>query len=272
MFLSPKSFLSQQLIFPVFHNILSPSIFLFCIHTTWSMHILLQFTFPFSLSHPPSLTWSCLTATSHLYPRPSLLVILPPCHLATWSPCHPATLSPYHLYHHCAMTLSTKVPYYRPITLSLASHPRPHPRLISSSSLSLSLSRPRLISSSPSTSTSTSTSSCLLSPYTPEYSLSWTLYSSFSGPSSLDLYLDSRVSSVLFLSSPSSLLTLSFPFCTYLHMLSYFGPCAPRLLLSPRTPISGFADISLSLFPLLYLHSLVCAHLLTSTYTLAHVT
>ena len=39
MFLSPKPSLSRQLIFPAFHDILSPSIFLFHIHTAWSVRI-----------------------------------------------------------------------------------------------------------------------------------------------------------------------------------------------------------------------------------------
>ena len=38
MFLSPKPSLSQWLIFPTFHNVLSPSISFFCIHTAWSVY------------------------------------------------------------------------------------------------------------------------------------------------------------------------------------------------------------------------------------------
>ena len=142
------------------------------------------------------------------------------------------------------------------------------PVLVLSLSLSLSLSCPcpHLILTS-----SLPRPRPLPSPYTPEYSLSWTLYSYLSGPRSLDFYLDPHVPSVSFSSSPSSFLTLSFPFHTYLHMLPCLGPCAPCLLLSPRTPISGFSDIPLSLFPLLYLHHLVHARSPLSTYILAPV-
>ena len=55
-------------------------------------------------------------------------------------------------------------------------------------------------------------------------------------------------------------------------MLPYLGPCVLCLPISPRTPISGFSDIPLSLFPFLYLHCLVRAQSPFSTYTLAHVT
>ena len=150
--------------------------------------------------------------------------------ITTLSPRHLVTLSPHYL--------ATSSPYLL-ITLS-PSHP-----VFSSSSSSLSSSK---------------SSSHLLSSYTPVHSLSWTLYDSLSlVPDSLDLYLDPRVSPVLFLSSPSSLQTPSFPFRTYLHMLPHLRPCVLCLLISPRTPISGFSNIPLSLFPFLYLHCLVRA-------------
>ena len=138
---------------------------------------MLQFTFPFSslastqphliLSSPRHHTTLPLHHLTTSLPRH--LVTLSPHHPVTLSPCHPITLSPYHLatfsHHHHVMSSSTKAPYC-PITLS--SLPL---------SLPLSLSSPH--------------------PH-PRHLVLF-------GPRSLDLYLDPRVSSVLFLSSPSSL-------------------------------------------------------------------
>ena len=140
-----------------------------------------------------------------LFPCLRHLITLPPCHLDTSSPCHlvtpppchPVTLSPCHP---ITSSLISPLLHITPHldTLSPCLHPRlclcPHLilTLSLSSPLSLSLSCPCLVL-------------ILASPYTPEYSLSWTLYSYFSGPRSLDFYLGPHVSPVLFLSSPSSL-------------------------------------------------------------------
>ena len=112
------------------------------------------YSLPFlSLHH---LVSSYLIAFSH-----HTLITLSPCHLftrITSTPCHPIALIGFSPRHHI-----TLLPYHF-ITLILA--------LIVPSSSSLSSSRPH---------------PCLLprplpSPYTPEYSLSWTLHSSLSGP------------------------------------------------------------------------------------------
>ena len=112
----------------------------------------------------------------------------PPCHLIILY--HPDTLSPHHLItislhhspprHHITLhqgtiSLSTLSPYH---PISLLSHPC---LVLSSSSL-----RPRLLSSL----------------YTPEYSLSWTLYLSPLIP--VNFYLDPHVPSVSFHLCPHS--------------------------------------------------------------------
>ena len=118
--------------------------------------------------------------------------------LSPLSPYHLANLSPLSPHHHIILSPHHLIPTS---SLSLSS---PHLVLVLTSSL-----------------------------YSPEYSLSRTLYSFFIGFSLLpDFYLDPRVLSVSSLSSLSSFLTLSFLFRTCLHMLPYLGPCALCLLLS----------------------------------------
>ena len=158
-----------------------------CSHCGWVFptksgvchHIAVTIYFSFLLSYVHSaLPWPCLFKQH--------LVTLSPCPLITTTPRYFDVLLPY---------LS--------MTLTLLTSPCPYPVLILVLVTSSSSSQPRphlifildLISPM----------SHLLSPYTPEYSLSWTLYSSLSGLCSLDLYLDPQVSPVLFLSSPSSL-------------------------------------------------------------------
>ena len=122
--------------------------------------------------HLVTLTRLCLIPSS-----PCHLVTSSPCPLIPLSPCHLDTLSPLHSYH--LNTMSS----YHPITLTSLSlsHPCPHLTLVLVlSSFSL---QPLPLSS----------------PYPPKYSLSWTLYSSLSGPCPLDLYLDPCISPVLFL-------------------------------------------------------------------------
>ena len=99
-------------------------------------------------------------------PPPRNHITLSPCHSITLSPCHPVTLT----HHHYVITLSTKAPYW---SITLSSSPRPcscpcprpclHPRHLT---FSLSSSSPR-----------------------PHHLV-------LSGPRSLDLYLDPRVSYV----------------------------------------------------------------------------
>ena len=95
-----------------------------------------------------------VTVTIYLYLVPSLI---PPHHLVTLSPCHPTTLSPFHSYHHNTTPPHHPIILYHPDTLSPF-------RLITPSLLS----PPHLILVLALTSSS--------SLYTPEYSLSWTLY------------------------------------------------------------------------------------------------
>ena len=147
--------------------------------------------FPFSLIHSASLVLSSPLLIHLVTSSPRHLVSLSPHHLVTLPPLHLAISTLPSPPHH----LTTPPSYHLVTTLSphYITSPRPHP-----CPRSCPCPRPcpcLLISPSP----------CLLSLYTPEYSLSWTLYSSYSGPRSLDLFLDPHVSSVLFLSSPSPL-------------------------------------------------------------------
>ena len=146
---------------------------------------MLQFTFPL-LSHICSasliLSSPPLMSPCHLITlSPYHLVTLSPCHLVTSSPCHLVTLPPLHL----ITSTSRHSPPRHPIDLSLycprlrhvlaSSSSLPRPCLVLVLALSSSSSRPCLV---------------LIS-------------SPILCPCSLDPYLDSLVSFVLFPSSPS---------------------------------------------------------------------
>ena len=148
------------------------------LHLAWvgtNIDSVLQFTFPFSslASTQPHLILS--SPCNHLTTLPSRhLITSPPRHLVTLSPHHRlvTSLPRPHLDLALALVLSCPCPCLTPVFI-----------------LDFDL---------------VSTSSRSPSPYTPELSLSWTLYSSFSSPQSLDLYLDPHIPLVLFLSSLSS--------------------------------------------------------------------
>ena len=100
---------------------------------------------------------------THVTSSPHHIFTLPPHHLVTSSPHHLVTSSPHHL-----LFSSSSSSHHPRTSTSTSSSPRPHCDLalnLASSHLDLVLSL-----------------SHLLSPYTLEYSLSWTLYSSLSGP------------------------------------------------------------------------------------------
>ena len=133
----------------------------------------LLFPFPLSCVHPA---------------LPGLISLI---YLVTLSPCHPITSSLVSSLHYVTPHLDTLSPSPHPcivlafvLILSLTSTlpwPRPCPVLV----LTMSSSSP-----------------CpyldlLLSPYAPEYSLSWTLYSSFSGSCSRSLSWSSCITCTL---------------------------------------------------------------------------
>ena len=165
-----------------------------------------------------NLPFPCLyhLVSSHLVTlSPHHLVTSSPCHLVTSPPCHLATLSPFHSYHHNTTPPHHLIILYHPdtlsphhlITISLRhSLPRHHDTLHQGTTtlstlspyhpISL-LSHPRLVSSS-----SSLQPRLLSSLYTPEYSLSWTLYLSPLIP--VNFYLDPHVLSVSFHLHPCS--------------------------------------------------------------------
>ena len=122
----------------------------------------------------PRVSQDMLQFTFSLPPSPSLVI---PHHILPPHPHHLVTLSPCHLF-----TCITSTPRH-PIAL-IAFSPCHHVNLLPNHFIALVLA---LILPSSSSSTSSQPHPCLLprplsSPYTPEYSLSWTLHSSLSGP------------------------------------------------------------------------------------------
>ena len=181
---------------------------------------------------------SLVSLRHHVPLLPLLHVTSPPS-----SPWHPITLPLYHSYHHITTSPCHLITLHHPDTLS------PYHFITSSPSSS----RPHIPLSIPFLGYCIHPSLVLV--------LSWLLS-----------WSPCITSILLFISvHTSECVHLSFLFGTYLHVLLYLGPSALCLLLSPWTPISGFSDIPLSLFPFLYLHCLVHACLPSSTYILAPV-
>ena len=116
--------------------------------------------FPFPLSHVHSALPGLI---SLIY-----LVTWSSCHLVTLSPCHLVTLSPYH-----PITSSLVSPLHHVTPHLDTLSPGPHPHIILTFVLILSLTRPCLdLDLTTSLSSPCPYLDLLLSPYTPEYSLS----------------------------------------------------------------------------------------------------
>ena len=198
----------------------------------------LQFTFPLSPLGPTlSSYYLTIVITWHHH---TSSVTLSPYHPVTLSSHHIATLSPCHLTTspHCHLVTSL---HHHLITSSTISLPCPF-HLVLALSLSLPCPCPLFF---------------LVSVFSLGFPFLDTVFVLLWLP---DFYLDPHVSPVFFFSSPFLFLN-SYPLASFWAFISTCSFVLNHV----------FSDIPLSSFPFLYLHHLVCTHLLSSTYILAPV-